>query len=230
MIAAVLAGSIAPALLSVQGLGFDHPGRPLFNNFSMTAGPGLTWLRGANGSGKSTLLSLLAGATPPRVGRVQASGIDMQARPLDYRREVFWCGPGGVAFDHLRPDEYFGFIAGLYPRFDTVALAAHVSGLGLAPHRHKPLSHLSTGTQRKVALAAALAVGSSVVLVDEPVNALDATSLRYFLAALHAACRAGVQTGQQGWLVASHEALGPATDGACVVDLDPSRPSPHAPV
>ena len=208
------------ALLSVQGLGFDHPGRPLFNRWSASVGPGLTWLRGSNGSGKSTLLALLAGAITPREGRIAVRGVDQQQQPLDYRREVFWCGPGGVVFDHLLPDEYFGFIAGLYPRLDGTALGAHVDGLGLAPHRHKRLSHLSTGTQRKVALAAALAVGSSVVLVDEPVNALDAASLRYFLGALHRACSAGAQSGQQAWLVASHEALGPAADPAAVIDLD----------
>ena len=192
--------------LVVTDLSFAYPGRPVFDGWSAQFEPGLTWLRGRNGSGKSTLLKLLAGALPPLLGTLAVNGIDAAARPLDYRREVFWCGPGGIAFDHLRPDEYFGFIAGLYPRLSPVALAAHADGLGLGPHRGKRLSALSTGTQRKVALATALAVGTAVVLLDEPFNALDTASATYLQQAL-ATC----DHTEQAWLIASHQDLGVAT-------------------
>lgn len=190
------------AVLCIEGLSFSYPARHVFTAWSADLRPGITWLRGPNGSGKSTLLQLLAGALPPLAGRLVVRGIDQQLEPLAYRRAVFWCGPAGIAFDHLQHDEYFGFIAGLYPRLDAAALAAHVHGLGLGPFRRQRLSALSTGTQRKVALAAALAVGTAVVLMDEPLNALDAASAAYFRQAL-----ARLAAGPQAWLIASHEAL-----------------------
>ena len=178
----------------------------------------LTWLRGANGSGKSTLLALLAllaGALRPICGHIAVNGIAQAGQPLAYRREVFWCGPGPVVFEHLRPPEYFGFIAGLYPRFDAQALAGHVRAFGLAPHLGQRLSALSTGTQRKVALATALAVGTAVMLLDEPFNALDAASLAHLQGSLQAAAACT----QQAWLVASHP--DPAAGGGrAVLDLD----------
>ena len=143
------------------------------------------------------------------------NGIAQAGQPLAYRREVFWCGPGPVVFEHLRPPEYFGFIAGLYPRFDAQALAGHVRAFGLAPHLGQRLSALSTGTQRKVALATALAVGTAVLLLDEPFNALDAASLAHLQGSLQAAAACT----QQAWLVASHP--DPAAGGGrAVLDLD----------
>lgn len=198
-------------VLRVDALSFSYPGRHVFTGWSAEIGGGITWLRGGNGCGKSTLLSLLAGALVPLDGRLSVRGIDQQRAPLDYRREVFWCGPGGIAFDHLRPAEYAAFIAGLYPRFDRAAWAAHVAGLGLAPALDQRLAALSTGTQRKVGLAVALAVGSAAVLLDEPFNALDATSLAYLRNALQQAAA----DRSRAWLVASH---GPLEDGA-VIDL-----------
>jgi ABC-type multidrug transport system ATPase subunit len=199
--------SAGPRLL-VSELSFSYPQRHVFNGWTAEFDPGLTWLRGSNGSGKSTLLKLLAGALPPLAGRCAAQGIDLHQQPLAYRRAVYWCGPGAIAFDHLRVREFFGFVRSLYPGLDLAALPRHLEGFGLAPFVSVRLSELSTGTQRKVALAAALSVGTPVVLLDEPLNALDAASLRYLraqLATAAAACR-------QVWVVVSHEPL--LEDGA----------------
>jgi len=188
------------AVLQVRDLSFSYPGLHVLTHWSADIGPGLTWLRGANGSGKSTLLKLLAGVLPPLTGQMLVRGVTTAADPLAYRREVYWCGPGAIAFDHLRPPEYFAFLRGLYPRWDPQALPPLIQALGLQPSMATRLSALSTGTQRKLALAAALVVGSSVVLVDEPLNALDAASLavlRQQLTQRHAAAA-------QAWLVASH--------------------------
>ena len=202
-------------VLQVEALSFSYPGRPVFTGWSAEIAAGLTWLRGGNGSGKSTLLALLAGALAPITGHIAVNGILQAGQPLDYRCQVFWCGPGPLVFDHLRPPEYFGFIAGLYPRFDSAALAGHVQAFGLQPHLGLRLSALSTGTQRKVALATALAVGTAVVLLDEPFNALDDASLGHLKAVL----RAAAASSSQAWLVASHPDPGAGAAGRAVLEL-----------
>lgn len=202
------------AVLRAEGLCFSYGARPVFTMWSAGFEPGLTWLRGANGTGKSTLLKLLAGALEPFAGRRVAAGVDAAADPLGYRRHVFWCGPGAPAFDHLRAPEFFGFMATLYPRFADAPLADAVDGLGLGPFLRTRIAQLSSGNQRKVALAAALAAGTPVVLLDEPFNALDAGSAAW----LHAALGRRATEATAVWLVASHEPPAPQARPA-VLDL-----------
>lgn len=205
----------AEPLLRVDGLRFGYSDRWLIDGLTFAFPPGVVWVQGGNGRGKSTLLKLLAGALAPAGGRIAVQAIDLALQPLDYRRRVFWCGPGPLAFDHLSPWEYFGFLRTLYPALHLPALQAHVEGLGLGPHAGSLLRRLSTGTQRKVWLAAALAAGTPVTLLDEPLNALDAASLQYLQGALAAAA-----TPDRLWIVASHEAFGAASRTASVLDLE----------
>jgi ABC-type multidrug transport system ATPase subunit len=213
----------ASAVLRVQAMSFSYPGRHVFTGWSAEFHAGLTWVRGSNGTGKSTLLKLLAGALPALAGHIAVSGIDQAASPLDYRREVFWCGPGAIAFDHLRPLEYFAFLLGLYPRFDSLLAQTVAAELGLAPFMGKRLRELSTGTQRKVWLAAAFAAGTAAVLLDEPLTALDMRSVQNVRARLQGCS----QDAATAWIVVSHEGLGAAEIDATVLALD--EPAPLAP-
>jgi ABC-type transport system involved in cytochrome c biogenesis ATPase subunit len=68
--------------------------------------------------------------------------------------------------------------------FDEAAWQRHAEGFGLGPHLHKPLYALSTGSRRKSGLAAALASGAALTLLDDPAAALDAASVAYLKQAL----------------------------------------------
>ena len=188
-------------LLSAHGIGFDYPARPLFSNWSHAFQPGLTWLEGRNGYGKSTLLRLLGGALDPTTGQRVIGNVDASTQPLAYRRQVFWCAPDCIAFDHLKPPEYWGFMGSLYPSFQADQVPTLADALDLAPFLGKRISALSSGTQKKVAVLAALAAHTPVVLMDEPLAALDQNAVVVLRTCL---AEATVQT-TQTWVVTSHE-------------------------
>ncbi len=73
-----------------------------------------------------------------------------------------------------------------WPHWSDEAWQAHCEGFGLEPHLLKPLWHLSTGTLRKLGMAAALASGARVTVIEEPIAALDTASIRYLSQALDA--------------------------------------------
>lgn len=192
------------ALLRVRSLSFAYERRRIVDLWSEDFAPGLCWLRGPNGVGKSTRLKLLAGALAPQYGTASLNGVDLLKNPLAYRRETAWVGAEPPPFEHLSPAELFGFLGTLYPRADARQWAAHVEGFGLAPFLRQPLRRLSTGTQHKAALAAALALRTTLLLLDEPLNALDQASLEYWQGCMSAAA----QSDQRLMLIVSHEALG----------------------
>ena len=70
------------------------------------------------------------------------------------------------------------------PGWSEVALTAQLEGFALHEHLDKRLEMLSTGTRRKLRLAAALASGATLVLLDDPGAALDARSQRHLAEAL----------------------------------------------
>jgi len=180
-------------LLQVRDLRFAYAGQPaLVQGWTASVGAGVTLLFGDTGSGKTTLLRVLVGALAGS-GQLSIAGIRLDHDVDAYRRAVFWfdvdnrAGADAPAHDARTPRECVAAWCALHRHFDTAAWQRHAEGFGLGPHLHKPMFQLSTGSKRKVALAAALACGCPLTLLDEPTGALDGSSVAYLLHAL-AAC------------------------------------------
>lgn len=187
-------------ILHAGAVSFGYPGHALFINFSANITRGITLVRGGDGRGKSTLLRLLAGTLPAQTGRLQIHGIDMQAQPARYQAQVFWAEPRSDAFDQLSVPDYFESLRRRHTGFDEVVLMDVVAGLGLSEHLHKQLFMLSTGSKRKVFLAAAFASGAAVTLIDEPFAAVDASSIAYILEGL----KKPQHSKNRAWVVADY--------------------------
>jgi ABC-type multidrug transport system ATPase subunit len=174
-------------LLQADGLHFSYPQRALFENWSARITPGLTLVQGGDGCGKSTLLRLLAGELEADAGQLQINGIDLALQGAAYRQHVFWVDPRSEAFDQISVRDYFASLPARHPGFDLPALATLVDGWSLAPHLDKHFYMLSTGSRRKVWLAAAFASNATVTLLDDPFAALDGASIAYLMTLLERA-------------------------------------------
>jgi ABC-type multidrug transport system ATPase subunit len=190
------------AVLRVDGLCFRHPGVTVFDNFSIRVPPGVTWVGGAEGTGKTCLLKLMAAETAASAGQLHINGIGLANDPVAYRSQVFWADPRSDALDAVTPVAYWAAVQARYPLFDETLLADLVDGLSLAPHQDKALYMLSTGSKRKVWLAAAFASGAAVTLLDEPFAALDKASISLLLELLQEAAFHP----RRAWVVAGYEA------------------------
>ncbi len=147
-------------------------------------------------------------------GQLHIHGIDLAAQPESYKAQVFWAEPRTDTFDQMTVPDYFERQRRSQASFDDAVLADVVKGLSLSEHLHKQLFMLSTGTKRKVFMAAGLASGAAVTLLDEPFAAVDATSIGFILDRLQSATRAH----SRAWILADYL----APDGlalAQVIDL-----------
>jgi len=185
--------SMAPPMVSAQSLRFGQPGLLLWDGASHDWPVGLCLVRGGEGCGKTSLLQMLAGQLPLQAGRL---AYPQQPDPSQ-RPALFWRDPRAELSnaERARPaQEWVQAQRQLYPAWSEAAWQAHADGLGLEPHLHKPLLALSTGSLRKLWMAAGWASGVPLLLIDEPLAALDRGSIDHVQRTLAGLNRAGQQS------------------------------------
>ena len=143
-------------------------------SFSIAEGEFFTLL-GPSGCGKTTLLRLIAGFEPPSGGALVLDGQDIAHMPPN-RRPVNTVFQNYALFPHMTVAENVGFALGAQGRpkaeiAETVARMLALVQLGHLAQRKSDA--LSGGQQQRVALARALAPKPRILLLDEPLSALD---------------------------------------------------------
>ncbi len=136
----------------------------------------ITSLLGPSGCGKTTTLRVIAGFETPDTGAVLIAGNDMQGR-RPYERNVGLLFQDYALFPHLTVEQNvaYGLRYRKAPRNEIPRRTAEMIELvKLAGYEKRRPSQLSGGEQQRVALARALATNPEVMLLDEPLSALDA--------------------------------------------------------
>jgi ABC-type Fe3+/spermidine/putrescine transport system ATPase subunit len=165
-------------MLTVDNLYKSFEGKPLLHGVSFQVGAGETLcLLGPSGSGKSTILRVIAGLEEADLGRVLWDGTDLAGQPA-YRRCFGLMFQDYALFPHRSVAENiaFGLRMQNLPRAEVDRQVdealARVDLTGFARRR---VTDLSGGEQQRVALARALAPQPRLLMLDEPLAALDRT-------------------------------------------------------
>src|SRR5438093_3862594 len=147
------------------------------DGLTLTLSPGeLVALLGPSGCGKTTALRLLAGLEEANGGRVIIAGKDVTNVPAN-RRDIGMVFQAYSLFPHMTASQNveFGLQLHRVDQDERRQRAREVLDLvGLAAHANKFAHQMSGGQQQRVALARALAIRPKVLLLDEPLSALDA--------------------------------------------------------
>lgn len=136
-------------------------------------------LVGRNGAGKTTSLSMATGMLKPTAGQVLVGGTDMWANPLEAKRKVGVLPDGVRLFDKLTGEQlltYAGRLHGLNQETVTERTRDLLIALDLAGAAGKQVSDYSAGMTKKIALACAMIHAPSVLVLDEPFEAVDPVS------------------------------------------------------
>ncbi|MDE2198784.1 MAG: ABC transporter ATP-binding protein [Rhodospirillales bacterium] len=165
------------ASVTLRGIRKSFGGRMVLAGIDLDLAQGeLVCLLGPSGCGKTTLLRILAGFEQPDAGDVLLDGQEVTALPARRRNmgmvfQAYSLFPNMTAEDNVR----FGpRVAGLARAEQMRRAERLIDMVGLLTHRAKFPHQLSGGQQQRVALARALAVQPRVLLLDEPLSALDA--------------------------------------------------------
>ena len=164
-------------LLRIEGLTKIYDGTiKAVDNVSLTVKKGeIFGLLGGSGCGKSTLLRMLAGFEKPTKGKIYLAGQDITDIPA-YQRPINMMFQSYALFPHLSVWENiaFGLKRDDMPKDEIVARVDKMLNLvQLAKYAKRKPHQLSGGQQQRVALARSLAKRPQLLLLDEPLGALD---------------------------------------------------------
>jgi ABC-2 type transport system ATP-binding protein len=136
---------------------------------------------GPNGAGKSTTVKILTGLIRPTSGRAEVAGFDIVQQPLEAKQRLGYVPEQPVLYETLTAGEFLELISCLH-HLDPASTASRREELlelfGLGDARHQRLSGFSKGMKQKVVLAAALIHRPQVLILDEPLDGLDANTAR----------------------------------------------------
>lgn len=138
-------------------------------------------LLGPNGAGKTTTIKIITGLIEPTSGSVKVAGFDPVRNPIEVKSRIGYVAENSILYESLSPRDFFEFVASVR-RLDQNAVNHMVTRLanafGMAEYFDSPIATLSMGMKQKVAVIASLFHQPPVLLLDEPLNGLDAKSSR----------------------------------------------------
>ena len=166
-----------PVIIDLQNISVSFDGQTILNNINLQIHDGeFVTLLGPSGCGKTTTLRIIAGFQQPDKGNVIFEGKNIDGVPA-YKRQVNTIFQRYALFPHLNVHDNIAF--GLKvkkikdkkfinEKVDEMLELVNLKGFG-----SRNINSLSGGQQQRVAIARALAVDPRVVLLDEPLGALD---------------------------------------------------------
>lgn len=136
-------------------------------------------LVGRNGAGKTTTISMVTGMLMPSEGTAYVRGIDMWAEPLKAKAHLGVLPDGVHLFDKLTGEQlitYSGYLHGIDKETVASRVKDLLTAMDLTDAAGRAVADYSAGMTKKIALAAALVHAPSVLILDEPFEAVDPVS------------------------------------------------------
>jgi ABC-2 type transport system ATP-binding protein len=168
------------------------------NHMNLTINTGEIFaLLGPNGSGKSTTLKMLMGLLEPTAGEVSVLGIDVRKDPVAVKQQVGYVPESPNIYEFLTGIEYLDFIADIYgiPTAEKKQrITEYLKALQLEGREGDMINSYSDGMKKKISLISAFLHKPKLLILDEPLNALDPRSARIVKDLLHELKQQGVTT------------------------------------
>lgn len=154
-------------------------------------------LLGPNGSGKSTTLKMLLGLVESTAGTISVLGIDVKKDPVAIKQQVGYVPESPNIYEFLTGIEYLDFVADIYgvsAAEKKQRITEYLKALQLEGREGDMINSYSDGMKKKISLTSAFLHKPKLLILDEPLNALDPRSARIVKNLLHELKMQGVTT------------------------------------
>lgn len=166
--------------LQIRGLYKRYGAKPVLEALDLTVQRGrVLGLLGRNGAGKSTLIECALGLRGFDRGHVKLLGHNPLALPDDARARIGYVPQSAEVFEWLTVKQMLAYFRAFYPRWNDGKVATLMARWEIAPEQ--AIAKLSGGQKQRLSIIRALAHDPELLILDEPVAALDPAARRDFL-------------------------------------------------
>lgn len=157
-----------------------YDGKPVLAGVDLTVARGtVLGLLGRNGAGKTTLMECALGLRGLDAGQALLFGQDALALGDANRARIGYVPQDSAIFEWFTVAQLLTYFAGFYPRWNTAKVDGLLARWGIAPAQG--IDRLSSGQKQRLSIIRALAPDPELLILDEPVAALDPAGRRDFL-------------------------------------------------
>ena len=161
------------SMLSIKGLHFSYQNSPILRGIDLDIPSGSIFgYLGKNGAGKSTTIKLLLGLLPIDAGEIFFKGVSLKKAPLLLRSHVSSMIEHPSFYSFLTVSENLDYLNKIF-KMGKSRKQEVLSLLGLSEHANKKAQALSSGLKQRLGLAMCLFKRPEMLILDEPLNALD---------------------------------------------------------
>jgi ABC-2 type transport system ATP-binding protein len=174
--------STSVPLIETSGLTKQFGLIQALNGLDLRIMPGEIYgLLGPNGAGKTTTIKIITGLIEPTSGWVKVAGFDPVRNPIEVKSRIGYVAENSILYESLSPRDFFEFVASVRKidqKMTNQIVIRLADAFDMAQYFDSPIATLSMGMKQKVAVIASLFHQPPVLLLDEPLNGLDAKSSR----------------------------------------------------
>lgn len=129
-----------------------------------------------NGTGKTTLLRAISGLIQPQEGSVSIEGKTVHDDREAYYKKLYYVESNHTLYPNLNGMDHLSYVKSVWE--SSIDVEVVIRKLGISDYINKPIKKLSLGMKQHILLAMCIVSDADIILLDEPMNGLDPTSIR----------------------------------------------------
>ncbi|MDP1727702.1 MAG: ABC transporter ATP-binding protein [Bacteroidota bacterium] len=168
-------------IISIKNLYKNYGKKEVLKGINLDIYPGqVIGYIGPNGAGKSTTVKILCGLLPDYRGEVIIKGLNLKTDSIQIKRLLGYVPELAELYEVLTPAEFLSLVGDLYelpPETTKTRMEKILAALDLKDNLHQRMDTFSKGMKQKVLIASALIHNPEIIILDEPLNGLDANTV-----------------------------------------------------
>lgn len=164
-------------MLKIDNLSVNYGKKEILNSISLEFYPSeIIGLVAPNGAGKTTLLRTVAGLIKPKSGQVSIDNLKRSEDRKDYYKKIYFVESNQTLYPNLSGMDHLKYVKASWN--SPIEIKNVITGLGIVDYVNRPIRKLSLGMKQHILMAMCIVSNANVILLDEPMNGLDPTSIK----------------------------------------------------